>query len=69
MHHPYLFFNVKIQYVCFFQPTAEVQQKGKSHLPPPTTTIFSSLEVINHSVRVKSKDSAAACEHSSPEKA
>ena len=51
--------------VClFYQPTVvEVQQKGKSHLPP-TATIFSTQEVMNHSVRLPSKPSTAVREHS-----
>lgn len=49
------------------QPTMEVQQKGKSYLPPPTTTIFSAQELIHHSVRVQYKVSTAASELS-PEK-
>lgn len=31
----------------------EVQQEGKSHPPPPTAAIFTTQEVINHSVKCK----------------
>lgn len=56
-----VFFNVKIQNVSFISP--QWRWKGKSHLPP-TATIFSTQEVINHSVTVKSKVSPAASEGS-----
>lgn len=38
----------------------EAQHRGKSHLPPTTTTIFSTQVVINHSAGRESKVSAAA---------
>lgn len=36
-----------------YQPTVEAQQEGETHLPPTTTAIYTTQEVMNHGEKLQ----------------